>query len=120
MSPAQEADAIAACVDLGLGDLPEITQWADAQFAQTAEPTDWMLALSGDNHTDLVDVLHILETIPGPRDHALSVRMAVGRLRARRPTIGPADDDLMRRLFRLTLEEIPGEIKNAIYRLDHV
>lgn len=83
------ADYFSIGLLLGLCQIDEVIAWADKLIAQEERPSDWTIKLSTSENKHPLDIIRILELVPGTKDLDFSLRMAIAKLGKVYPTISP-------------------------------
>jgi hypothetical protein len=78
-----EAEALAACLELGLADVVDAVRWADGQILESDVPNKALCEVSMASHANNLDVAAILRQLPGEIDSSFVMRCLIERAAAR-------------------------------------
>lgn len=121
------ADYFSIGLYLNLCSLAEIIDWADKLIEESNHPEDWMIELSTSAYKHPLDVMHLLDFIPGEQDLEISFRLVIAKLGKVYPILLPDNgrfaklehSKLLRSLYHLILDNSPlEELRGAIYQID--
>jgi len=121
------ADYFSICLYLNLCSLAEIIDWADKLIEESNHPEEWMIELSTSAYKHPLDVMHLLDFIPGEQDLEISFRLVIAKLGKVYPILLPDNgrfakaehSKLLRSLYHLVLDNSPSdELRGAIYQID--
>lgn len=105
------ADYFVMGLQLGISLHSEIIAWADRIIETTNRPTDWAIDLSTSSQKSKLDVIHVLNSIPGVSDLEVSFRLLIAKLALVKPVIfpdngfiNPQDSWLFSQLYFMTTE----------------
>ncbi|MDX2217011.1 MAG: hypothetical protein SFY66_27340 [Oculatellaceae cyanobacterium bins.114] len=79
------ADYFSICLWLGLGSVDEVIAWVDQLIEEIDCPSNWMIDLSTSADKHLLDVIHLLDLVPGVKDLDISWRLVIAKARRRVP-----------------------------------
>jgi hypothetical protein len=122
------ADYFSMGLEIGLCSQAEITAWADRLIEPDDRPPDWMIELATSTSKHLVDVVHLLNVVPGQRNQEISLRLLIAKLGIVHPILlsegnwltQPEHHRLIDRLCRLVSpwENFPDDIVGKVYGID--
>ncbi|MBD2533458.1 hypothetical protein H6G97_29410 [Nostoc flagelliforme FACHB-838] len=105
----------------------EIIAWADQLLEESDHPADWMIELSTSQDKHLLDVIHLLDCIPGERDFEVSFRLLIAKLGVVYPIVLPENgrfaqpehSQLFSKLYFLINKhnELSDDLQKCIYQI---
>ncbi|MGB3294867.1 MAG: hypothetical protein WBB01_17935 [Phormidesmis sp.] len=72
---------------LGLCSASEVASWIDSHIEMTDCPTDWMIELSTSEWKHHLDIVHLLDSVPGVADLEISSRLLIAKLAVVHPSL---------------------------------
>jgi hypothetical protein len=122
------ADYFSMGLEMGLCSQAGIAAWADRLIEQDDRPPDWAIELATSTSKHLVDVVHLLNVVPGARNPEISLRLLIAKLGMVHPILLPDNDRfaqpehsrLLNLLCRLVSpwEDFPNDIVGRVYGID--
>ncbi len=112
------ADYFSMGLLLGLFTQAEVVCWADSLIEGSDRPEEWIIELSTSENRHPLDVIHLLDAVPGARNLDVSFKLLVAKLATLYPTILPKHSQLLGKLYQLTHDEISDDLKSYIYLID--
>ncbi|AFY43573.1 hypothetical protein [Nostoc sp. PCC 7107] len=121
------ADYLRMAFELNLCSQAEIIDWADKLIEEYDHLENWMIELSTSVDKHLLDIIHLLDFIPGEQDLEISLRLLIAKLGKIYPTLElennrcakPEHSKLLRSLYHLVLDNSCfEELRRAIYQID--
>jgi hypothetical protein len=122
------ADYLSMGLEIGLCSQAEIAAWADRLIEQDDRPPDWIIELATSPSKHLVDVVHLLNVVPGAQNLEISLRLLIAKLGMVHPILLPENDRfaqpelsrLLNRLYHLVSpdQNLPDEIVGRVYGID--
>lgn len=111
------ADYLSIGLRLGLCSVDEMIAWADRLIEERDSPSDWMIDLSTSSAKHLLDIIRLLELVPGTEDLEIAFRLLIAKLGIVYPTLVPEQNNLpqpkhcilFRKLYRI-LYPFDGEL----------
>jgi hypothetical protein len=123
------ADYFSMGFTLGLCSHTEIIHWTDQLIEHGDQPRDWMIELSTSASKHPLDVMHLLDSVPGERNIEISMRLLVAKLGIVYPHLQaengrfakPEHSRLLSRLYSLVTgyDCLPDDIRGNIYQIDN-
>ncbi|BBD61193.1 hypothetical protein NIES2109_40200 [Nostoc sp. HK-01] len=121
------ADYLCMGFQLNLCSHDEIINWADQLIEKSDHPEDWMIDLSTSAYKHPLNIIHLLDFIPGEQDLEISLRLLIAKLGKVYPTLEPENhrfakaehSKLLRSLYHLVFDHSCGdELRRVIYQID--
>lgn len=122
------ADYFAMGLQLGICSHTELITWADKLIEKIDRPSDWTIDLSTDSQKHELDVVRILNSVPGVPDLEVSFRLLIAKLALVKPVlysdngfIEAYDSRLFSNLYfmaRKQEDRLPDCIKRNIFLID--
>jgi hypothetical protein len=81
------ADYFAMGLLLKICSTSEIVTWVDRLIEDTDYPTEWMIELSTGEGKHILDIIHILDIVPGSQKLEISLQLLIAKLSKVYPTI---------------------------------
>lgn len=113
---------------LGLCSHAEIIAWVDQLIEHEDQPGDWMLELSTSTSKHSLDVMHLLNSVPGKGNVEISMRLLIAKLGIVHPRLlaengrfaKPEHSQLLSRLYSLITgyDCLPDDIRSSMYQID--
>ena len=123
----QYADYFSICLLLGLCLPNEVIAWVDKHIEESDDPSDWMIELSASATKHPLDIIHLLDLVPGTKDLEVSLRLSIAKLGDVYPTLlpehgqkaQPKHRQLFSNLYSLVLEhdELSNDIRGDIFQI---
>jgi len=123
----QYADYFSIGMLLGLCSVNEVIAWIDRLIEKDDCPSDWMIELSTSASKHPLDVIHLLELVPGTKDLEVSWRLAIAKLGELYPILSPAprrfvqprDSQLFSKLYFLAQnhDELSDDLRGKIFQI---
>jgi hypothetical protein len=83
------ADYFSMGLEIGLCSQTEIAAWADRLIEPDDRPPIWAIELATSTSKHLVDVVHLLNVVPGVRNPEISLRLLIAKLGIVHPILLP-------------------------------
>ena len=124
----QYADYFAIGLLLELCPVSEVVAWVDQLIEDIDHPKEWMIELSTSASKHPLDVIHLLDLVPGSKDLEISLRLVIAKLGKLHPTLlpeqgrfaQPKHSRLLSKLYSLIHEHISlsDDIRGNIVQID--
>lgn len=85
----QYADYFAVGLSLGLCSVNEVINWVDQLIEDHDCPLEWMIEVSTSASKHPLDIIHLLNLVPGSKDLEISLRLLIAKLGEVYPTLMP-------------------------------
>jgi hypothetical protein len=69
--------------------ISEIITWVDRLIEDSDYPTEWMIELSTGKGKHTLDIIHILDLVPGSKELEISLQLLIAKLGKVYPSISP-------------------------------
>lgn len=112
----------------GLCSQVEIIRWVDHIIEESNYPEDWMIELSTSANRHPLDVIHLLDIIPGTKDLDISFKLLVAKLGKVYPTLlshncrflQSEHSQVLQKLYRFVRDycEISDDLRGYIFQID--
>lgn len=122
------ADYFSMGFALGLCSCAEIIAWVDQLIEHGDQPEDWMIEVSTSASKHPLDMMHLLNLVPGERDVEVSVRLLIAKLGIVHPRLlaendrfaKPEHSRLLNRLYSLVMQHdcLSEDIRSNVYQID--
>ena len=113
---------------LGVCSHAEIIAWVDQLIENGDQLEDWMIELSTSASKRPLDVMHLLDSVPGARSAEISIRLLIAKLGIVHPCLlaengrfaKPEHSRLLSRLYSLITgyDCLPDDIRGSMYQID--
>ncbi|MBD2742298.1 hypothetical protein [Coleofasciculus sp. FACHB-1120] len=123
----QYADYFSIGMLLGLCLANEVIAWVDQLIEESDRPSDWMIELSISTTKHLLDIIHLLDLVPGTKDLEISFRLAIAKLGDVYPTLSPEQgkfaqpkhSQLFSKLYFLAQEHdnLSDDVRGSIFQI---
>lgn len=114
----QYADYFCMGLDLEICSRTELIAWADDLIGLSGKPEDWMIELATSQKQNILNVFHILRSIPGTANLDISFKLLLAKLMKEYPTVALEDIRILRKLYSFTDFEISYNFKACLYKID--
>lgn len=123
----QYADYFSIGVLLGLCSVNEVIAWVDQLIEEDDCPSDRMIELSTSASKHPLDIIHLLDLVPGTKNLEVSLRLAIAKLENVYPTLvseqgqfaKPKHRQLFSKLYFLVREheDLSDNIRSNIFQI---
>lgn len=124
----QYADYFAMGLLLELCSVSEVIAWVDQLIEDIDRPEEWMIELSTSASKHPLDVVHLLDLIPGSKELEISLRLVIAKLGKLHPTLlpdqgqfaQPKHSQLFSKLYSFVYEHtnLSDDIRGNIVQID--
>ena len=121
------ADYLSMGLLLGLCSVNEVIAWVDQLIEEDDHPPDWMIELSTSTSKHPLDVIHLLDAVPGTKDLEISFRLVIVKLGEVYPTllpeqgrfVQPRHSQLFNKLYFLVREHdnLSDDVRGSIFQI---
>lgn len=88
----QYADYFAMGLLLELCSVDEVIAWVDQIIEDSDRPAEWMIEISTSTSKHFLDIIHLLDLVPGKKDLETSLRLVIAKLGKVYPTLLPEQE----------------------------
>jgi hypothetical protein len=112
-----EAEALAACLELGLADVVDAVRWADGQILESDVPSNALCEVSMASHANNLDVAAMLRQLPGEIEPSFVLQRLIERTVERLRRNPEQARSIASALCRLALNETlpPGSLRQNVW-----
>lgn len=124
----QYADYFEMRMLLEICSVGEIIVWVDQIIEDSDRPVEWMIELSTSANRHPLDIIHLLDLIPGSKNLEISLRLLIAKLGEVYPTLSPEEgrfaqpkhSRLFSKLYSLVQdqENLSDAVRGNIFQID--